>query len=299
MEKIKLFGVYNSEQKVLKDIFVESIKDDWEINISELDIPKGDFKSPNHNAILKKKHEITFKAIKDNMSRIILCLDVDIQLFGQCMPMILREIENKDILFQSRLVHPAQWKAIDDVNTGFMAIKCNEKTLELFDSLLKADWSKHGNQAQSTINYLLQLKAVKGLKYGAMPEQFWLPKWYTTYPPKDIVLHHAIQVGEEGSLDKDKRTALKVSQLSNVRKYVLANRRNKLWSFLHALQKVPFFIDTLSYTHYKPYSLSWFCKKTMFFIKDPRLPNVVSIARNYFNSVREKDSNTIKSGMEK
>lgn len=236
--KIKLFAVYNKDQEKLKDIFIRSIKDDWEVNIVKVNMLPGELRSLEFNSIERKKQEMVVEQIKENYGELLIVSDVDIQFFNKCTPIILKSLGDKDILFQAARVHPAEWKSGDEVNIGFMVMVCNEKNLKLIEATIKRDWSQYNNTGQATVNALLKEKAIIDLKYGVLPEQFWLPKWYKIDPPRDIVMHHAIQTGEKGCNDKNLRIELKIAQMKKIKKYVVININYKQWSFAWVLKKI-------------------------------------------------------------
>ena len=182
MEKIKLYGFYNEAHKVLKDNFLKTLKDDWEINIFYLDIKgNGDFRSKEFLEIAELKLPFCLDAIEKNQGNIIIYSDMDIQFFGSCDKIIKEEIKNKDMLFVQEG---------NMVNAGFIVIKCNERTKEFFKLACKEDIHKHHLSDQGVINELLNKNIMEDLKIGKLPSQFWLSTHSEL--PKDIIFHHAV-----------------------------------------------------------------------------------------------------------
>ena len=91
MNKIKLYSYYTDDITVLKDNFISSIKDDWDINIQEIDKLNGNsnFGSNQFIQITKNKFEFLKSKILENMNNIIIYSDVDIQFFKSCNDIIL------------------------------------------------------------------------------------------------------------------------------------------------------------------------------------------------------------------
>lgn len=207
-KKIKLYGFYTDVHKVLKDNFLKTLQDDWDINITHLDIGgNGNFRSKEFLKVLDLKIRTCLAAIKENRGNIIIWSDMDIQFFGKCDELIKKEIENKDILFIQQG---------DSVNTGFEVIRCNERTEELFMLASKEDTYKHHLVDNGVINDLLKRKVVKDLVYGKLPSCFW-ETTHSELPPKDIILHHAVDT----AATEDKTSLqLKLEQLDKIGRYV-------------------------------------------------------------------------------
>lgn len=226
MEKIKLYSIYTDENKCLRGIFLQSIKDEWEIDINyfgKAGEGEGNFGTPGWYAILSKKIEFLIAKIRGNWGKIIIWSDIDIQFFNKCSDLINREIIDKDIVFLSE--HWPERK----VNTGFIVMRCNPKTLSLFETVLQAKIESLPYADQSAINDILINNDI-GIKWGILPKQFWAMS-HGGLPPQDIVLHHAtctmpyMRNGRLlGSIE------LKVEQLEEIRKYVTSHKLGK-WLF--------------------------------------------------------------------
>lgn len=208
MVKIKLYGFYTDAHKSLKDNFLKTLQDDWDINICYLDIRgNGNFRSNEFLKVIDLKISACLRIIKQNKGDIIIWSDIDIQFFGKCDELIKKEIENKDILFVPEG---------DNMNTGFIVIRCNKRTEEFFMLASKEDMYKHHLSDQGIINDLLKKKTVKDLVYGKLPSCFWLPT-HSELPPKDIIFHHAVDTVST----KDKTSLqLKIEQLDKIRRYI-------------------------------------------------------------------------------
>jgi len=225
---LKVFGVYSEENKKLKDDwFLKTLVDDFELNFSYLGSNSGQevhFSSDYWFNALRKRHEYLCQAIRDNQGDIILSTDFDIQFFGPCLPIINKSIAEKDIVFQSEW-----WPPTGEVNVGFVAIRCNEKTLDFYNRTARMEFEKMPLGAQSAINKLLQEKS-NNLNWGVFPAQIWA-RSHGCAPPDDIALHHA---------NCTVNTAAKVKQLKLIRRMVSA----KSWSLYWIYKKVYNFKNT-------------------------------------------------------
>ena len=218
---MKLYAVYTDGAEILRDEwFLKSLQDDWELNILRVEISGekyGDFSTPGFKDSVKKKTGLILNSIKDNFGDVIIWSDLDIQFFGKCSDTIEDSIKEKDVVFQSEL------GGAGEVNVGFMAIRCNQKTLEFWQAVLKRvnspEWNQPAINDQSIINDLLQ-KESGDIKYDVFPSRFWA-KSHPGKPPRDILLHHANCTAPR--LKKGRLTGsmeLKIEQLSEIRRLV-------------------------------------------------------------------------------
>jgi len=185
--KLKLYAYYTEEISQLKDQFLNSIKDDWDINIEKWDSFDGnsDFGSEQFRLITTKKLYFLHEKIKENMGSIIIYSDVDIQFFRPCNSILLDLLDGNDLLFQSEMLHNN--KAI---NSGFIVIKCNENTLRMFNAC-----SNMIINEQDTSIYdqdKLQYYIIKNtyLKWSVLPIEFYNMSFGLPIP-SNIILHHA------------------------------------------------------------------------------------------------------------
>lgn len=216
---MKVFGVYSEENKILKENwFLKTLADDLELNFKYLGSNSGEnvsFSSDYWFKALRKRHEYLCQAIRDNQGDVILSTDVDIQFFGPCLPLINKFIKGKDIVFQSEW-----WPPTGEVNCGFVAIKCNEKTLEFYKKVAEMEFEKMPLGDQSAINMLLRDQS-NNLEWGVFPPQIWA-KSHGCAPPDDVVVHHA---------NCTFNTTQKVKQLKLVNRMVLAKTGSPFWIY--------------------------------------------------------------------
>ncbi len=183
---MKLYAFYTEEGVIFRDIFVNSLKDSWEINLTDWGRVGGNVQnagSTEFAKLMRRKIELIIKAIKKEMGNIIIWSDVDIQFFGVCTPAIEKAMANNDMVFQAE-----HWPK-KEVNTGFIVIRCNTKTLTFFETVLKMNLETMQYYEQSAVNKLLHENTVS-LFWDILPQQFWA-KSHGGPPPRDILLHHA------------------------------------------------------------------------------------------------------------
>jgi len=209
---MKLYSIYTDETKILKDEwFLKTIQDDWELNIvywGKIGEGDGKWNSPGFKYLIRKRIEYLVNVIKDNWGDVIIWSDIDIQFFGRCTNIINKSMQNKDIVFLS------DYRPTKKVNGGFIAIRCNAKTLLLFESVLKTNLEELPYHDQSAINNILRENLID-IKWGLFPRQIWA----LSNPgelPVDIVLHHAICAPTVES---------KIKQLEEIRKLVMFRKK--------------------------------------------------------------------------
>ena len=90
------------------------------------------------------------------------------------------------MVFQSE-----KWPPTGEVNTGFIAIRCNEASLLFWKEVSEHSvvGLEHGDQ--SIVNGLLSKKYTHpNLRTDVFPNRFWAPSQGTQIP-NDIIMHHA------------------------------------------------------------------------------------------------------------
>lgn len=183
---MKLYSIYTEEEAVLKEIFENSMKDPWGINISYWGRLGSDLQGWGTSEFIKlmrRRIEYLVDIIKKEMGQVIIWSDIDIQFFGACTPAIEKVLAGKDMVFLAE-----HWPR-KEVNAGFIVIRCGPKTLAFFESVLRMDFEVMKYQDQSAINKLLHDGTID-VAWDILPCQFWA-KSHGGPPPKDILLHHA------------------------------------------------------------------------------------------------------------
>ena len=235
---MKLYSVYTDSHRILKDEwFLKTLPEEWDLNIMHVEGKGGRVGSQEFLNIIEKKLEYIVKSIKDNMDDTIIWSDVDIQFFDRCKDTILESISRKDMVFQR------EWMGKDVANIGFIAIKCNRKTLNFWkcilerrkDTIQRFRYKKLSYGDQSMINEALHDNNL-GIKWGFFPDKIWA-KSCGGEPPIDIILHHANCVG---------RIDRKLKQLKEVRGIVESPLRKRLAGYKRGTKK---FVKSLLQEH--------------------------------------------------
>lgn len=207
---MKVFGVYSEENRKLKDYwFVKTMVDDFELRLLNLGASSGKkvhFASDFWFYALRRRHEYLYQAIENHPGEIILNMDCDIQFFGPCTPVIHEAMKDKDIVFQSEC-----WPPTGEVNAGFVAIHCNQRTLDFYDRVAEMAFEKMPLGDQTAINQLLRDEP-GDLRRGVFPAQIWA-RSHGCPPSADIIAHHA---------NCTSGTASKIRQLKLIRRMVSA-----------------------------------------------------------------------------
>jgi cobalamin biosynthesis Co2+ chelatase CbiK len=214
----------------LKNLFLASVKDDWEIIIEHFG-NGGDVGTEEWFSILRRRVQFLAEKIKENFGQTIIWSDIDVQFFKSCDYYIDEAIKDKDIVFMDE-------GRKNEVNCGFVVINCNQKTLEFYESILKIDLENYRLGDQSVVNELLKENAVD-LKWGVLPKQFWA-KTTGGLPPSDIVMHHANQTFTRYfPSPKRSTTQLKIEQLRNIKNYVALSKTKKVLVVLGTRKETP------------------------------------------------------------
>lgn len=158
--------------------------------------------------------------ILENRGKIIIWSDVDIEFFSRCTDLINTAIGGKGIVFQ------AEWWPRKEVNSGFAVMRCNERTLQLYQLVSEMHTENLPHANQSAINYILAQKKLH-VFWDILPNQFWAMSHYqfdSSFSPADTVLHHVnctapvVCNGEKiGSVE------LKLHQMKNVKTFLRLN----------------------------------------------------------------------------
>jgi hypothetical protein len=215
---MNLYSIYTEEEAVLKDIFVKSIKDPWQVNTIYWGRLGGNVQDWGTDAFVKlmrRRIEFLVETIQKEMGHVIIWSDIDIQFFGPCSAAIEKTLKDNDLLFLAE-----HWPK-KEINAGFVVIRCNEKTQAFYEAVLKMDFEKLPYHDQSAVNQLLMQKTID-LKWDILPHQFWA-KSHGGPAPKDILVHHAnttFPCVRDGK--KISSLELKLEQLAEVKGFVSA-----------------------------------------------------------------------------
>ena len=209
MKNIKCYYFWDKNLITLKNSFeltlnhfnenISTVPIEFEYNSTSSNFGTLDFR----NLMLEKTIKIR-DIIKSGMSEgeEILISDIDIIIYGNIESELL--LLDKDILFQKE-------NKQGGVNTGFIFLKCNEKTLSLWeDTILQiSNFNKDSFvNEQFIINNILINH--EDLKFGFFNDSIWA---FSNSPmPNNILLHHANCTVPNGQSSYE----LKVQQIINI-----------------------------------------------------------------------------------
>lgn len=193
---MKLFSICTPPAAVLKDEwFLKTLRDDWELNIFDLDdVPQGngDYLSLEWYYCIRKKFDILLDAIAANPGEIIIWADIDIQFFRPCAGIIRQCLKNRDIVFQ-------RWtRSGTEINSGFMAIRCNDRSRAFFEAVAATDFSHRVFADQDVLNDLLKAGSPP-IRWGVFPRTVY--HVYLGPAPVRIGLHHGCGAPPPGIRD--------------------------------------------------------------------------------------------------
>ncbi len=193
--RIKMYTLCTQSHRILHDnYFLPSIKDDFEIIVSSAEqaCESASFFKEGWTETMLAKVNVIIRAIKENMGKIFVFSDVDIQYFKKIEPYIVELIKNKDFIVQRG--HPK-----DLTCAGFFVCRGNNKTLQLWEEIKKMMIKNPSLDDQRPLNTLLQTNPF-GLRWAVLPTKFyhcgiltsrsWKPGVILKIP-HNIVLHHA------------------------------------------------------------------------------------------------------------
>jgi len=189
MNKIKCFYFWEKNVIKLKEMFettmnyfsnnIEMIPIELEYNAKTSDFFSLDFK----NLVLEKT--IRVKDIiesKIDTNEEILISDIDIVVYNNFESCL--NLNNNDIVFQK------ESRILNDANTGFIFLKCNNTVLNLWKTTIDIiqNYDKHiFINEQIVINQLIA-NNFQNLKWGVFDDYIWA---YSNPPiPDKILLHH-------------------------------------------------------------------------------------------------------------
>jgi hypothetical protein len=214
---MKLFSICTPAAAVLKDDwFLKTIRDDWELNIFDLDdVPpgNGDYLSREWYYCINKKLDILLDAIAANPDEIIIWADIDIQFFRPCEGIIRRCMPGRDIVFQ-------RWNSLgSEINSGFMAIRCNARSCALFEAVAATDFNHRVFADQDAINDLLKAGSPP-VRWGVFPRTFYHVDLGPA--PTAIALHHGCGTPAPGIRNGVFVSTMqhKVEQMTMIRRHV-------------------------------------------------------------------------------
>jgi len=173
-KKMKLYSFCNSDYESLKEIFLKSCKDDYEIIIDNIETDNVFGSKSNKIWCFKTKKIIEY--IEKNYGQKIIFCDIDIQFFKPTIDVINSSPE-VDILFQFE---------DEQICIGFMVIKCNQNTKTFFEEVLERCENNEWDQ-----DVIRQKVKEEKISWALLSKKIWCYTPSEKVPPLDIVCHHA------------------------------------------------------------------------------------------------------------
>ncbi len=184
-EKIALYTFYNSAFENLKDRFLSTIQDDYDIHCMRCDFDTGGQPIDKAVEMFIARGNIINQAISENIGKTIILADIDIQFFGKTEPIVRKAAETNRMTFQKGEPSSNRSK-----NMGFIALRCDEQVLGFWKDVLE-EIKASERWEEVIVNEMLEKR--KDIEYGLFPDEIWTPLIPTR--PEGIVLHHAICAG--------------------------------------------------------------------------------------------------------
>lgn len=172
--------------KPLRDQFVSSVVDqDIELKetvVKDLQVIKE--RAAGGVPVYQFKTKLLLDALEDAQAEeVLLISDVDIQFFGEVLPLVRRGIAERDMCFQREFT-------LLGVNIGFVAVRRTPAALHFWQEVWKELPS--GRHDQRIVNNLLYTQQVPELRWGCFPPQIWASSQaFDGAIPDGMVLHHA------------------------------------------------------------------------------------------------------------
>lgn len=190
---MKLIYFWNDAFKEMRDMFVESIKDDFQLEEHYLDAEaiKSRYAWDSQGfgggmPIWLFKTDLIIDSIIKNAGSTIVVSDIDIVFFKPVIPELKQLIKSFDTLFQKEFLN----RPDKPVNIGFMVIQCNDKTLKFWRAVRQMLTDTGTWDQQCVWNILNSRNQI--IKYDLLPNSFYNKTLQTNVPiPKSPFLYHA------------------------------------------------------------------------------------------------------------
>lgn len=192
---MNLYCFYSKSHKILLDKFLKpSAIHDYNILAKECKqiCQTGNYTEKGWTETQREKVKWWIESIKNNLGKIIVCSDVDVQLFEGSKKFLLQKIKNYDILFQKNN------ETGFDVCSGFFICKCSEEIISFMELvLLHLKNKKSGSGEQVEINKILCNYSAIKIKWNYLDrDKIWNPGGKYKFLedlkiPKKLLLHHA------------------------------------------------------------------------------------------------------------
>jgi len=182
---MKFYTFYTPSHELLyREYFLPSVPTEFEVVAyqHEQECPTAVYHSVGWRQTVFKKIQLLITACKAHMGECFVFSDVDVQFFGPCKEVLLRELGDLDIACQYDLY--GQYCA------GFFICRANAATLALFEKMR----DDYGVSDQPTLNKHISMCSAKFLSSRFYTAAHSLGSLWTGQDvdvPADILVHHA------------------------------------------------------------------------------------------------------------
>lgn len=198
-DSIKLYCLTTPSHKILKDkYFLPSIQDDFEIICEEMEqtCETVKFMAEGWTDTTLRKVDLIIRAIHENWGSLFIFSDVDIQFFKPIKNIILKLIQDNDLIIQKNNPEGV-------LCSGFFVCRGNQKTLDLWTDVRDMMAHDKSSSDQITLNRCIKRHGKKNpynLTWAYLPNTFFCGGTFTGHLwtpgrhlriPHDIVMHHA------------------------------------------------------------------------------------------------------------
>ena len=207
MNQLPVYAVYTqSHEALVREFFLPSLPGDVDLRLSMFDVDgPGDFLDEGFIRTIRHKLDLIIKSVDQNEGEVIVWADVDIQFFDSFVEPVQKLTSTFDFCCQTETF------VNGDVNTGFIALRCNGDTRYFFERV-RAMVIESGRNEQPVVNELIDTGQTEGLSIGRFSQPFYAATHGP--PPEHIVLHHANDTAPEPHKSSLQR---KLEQLHRVR----------------------------------------------------------------------------------
>ncbi len=176
-----------AHEQLFRDYFLPSVEQStFELTASFLDIAgTGNFLAQDFLDCIRRKLALIEASIESHTGEIIVWADVDIVFSGE-VKSVVNDLFGKDR--QLKLLFQREGHHLPDVNTGFIAIRCDEETREFFRDVSSRLNREPSKNEQAVVNDLLQ--AGTTIRWEYLPWTFYA-RTHGWPPPRTAILYHA------------------------------------------------------------------------------------------------------------
>ncbi len=202
-----MYAVYTKSHEVLiREFFLPSLPDDVDLRLSIYDVDgPGDFLDEGFIKTICHKLGLIIESVDQNEGEVIVWADVDIQFFNSFVEPVRELTSRFDLCCQTETF------ANGDVNTGFIALRCNSDIHHFFERVRNMV-VESGRNEQPVVNELIDTGQMEGLGIGRFSHSFYAATHGP--PPENIILHHA---NDTAALPHKPSLQQKLEQLHSVR----------------------------------------------------------------------------------